>query len=332
MIEISFQFLVSAACIVFAGVFLVQSADTIAEKTKMSRLLVGSLFLAGATSLPELLVDASAVRNNMPDLAVGDLMGSSLSNLLILAVADILYKNKGKLFSRASRSHALMAALSINVSALAGIAILLGEKTKSIAIGNLGVGPLVIVLAYLLGLRLVFYDQKNLAENSETVPLSENRTLYRSIVIYLISALTILIAAPFLAESAGKIAETTGLGNTFIGTTLLALCTSLPELVSTLFAVKKGAFDLAIGNIFGSNSFNMVLLLPLDLLQPGPLLSSVSSAHILTCLATIFATSVAAMGQLYRVEKRKILIDPDAFAVISIVVGALWLLYILQMH
>jgi cation:H+ antiporter len=130
-----------------------------------------------------------------------------------------------------------------------------------------------------------------------------------------------------MAESAGAIAEMTGLGKTFIGSTLVAFCTSLPELVSTIAAVRMGAFDLAVGNIFGSNSFNMILLVPLDWLHPGNLLGSISRSHVLTALGVILATSVAVMGQLYHEEKRKKIIEPDALAIIAVVIGALYVLY-----
>lgn len=84
--------------------------------------------------------------------------------------------------------------------------------------------------------------------------------------------------SPFLAQAAGQLAEASGLGGTFIGTTLVALATSLPELVATLVPICLGAADLAIGNLFGSNAFNM-LLLPLDLAFPGSLLAGVSQTH-----------------------------------------------------
>ncbi len=148
-----------------------------------------------------------------------------------------------------------------------------------------------------------------------------------AISTYFASALAVFVAAPFLAEAAGDIADSTGLGKTFVGTTLVAFCTSLPEVVSTVAAVRMGAFDLAVGNIFGSNSFNMILLIPLDFSHAGNLLGAVSRSHILTGLAVILATSVVVMGQLYQSEKRKKFIEPDAFAVMAIVISALLILY-----
>ena len=328
MLDPILQFLLSAATVVVAGIFLAKTSDTIAELTKMGRLLTGSIFLAGATSLPELLVDISAIRKGMPDLAVGDLFGSSLMNLLILAGADLLHRNQSKMFSRASAQHALSASMSNNVTALAAIAIFLGPALANIGLGEIGLGPLAIAGVYILGLRLVYYDQRSVTQEAKSVNSDKRQhRLARAFSIYFLCALAIFIAAPFMADAAGTIADMTGLGKTFVGSTLVALCTSLPEVVSTIAAVRMGAFDLAVGNIFGSNSFNMIILLPLDWFHSGNLLGAVSRQHILTGLAVILATSIAVMGQLYQVEKRKKLIEPDAFAVIMVVLGSLALLY-----
>jgi cation:H+ antiporter len=306
----------------------VKSSDAIGDLLKLGRLFAGSILLAGATSLPELLVDLSAVKKGMPDLAVGDLMGSSLMNLLILAVADLLHRNPNKMFSRASAHHALSASISINMTVLACIAIFLGPQLTGFSFGEIGVGPVAIGLVYILGLRLVYRDQSLQVPPSQTVKSSDRRSkLAKAFSIYAASALMIFIAAPFLAESAGQIADMTGLGKTFIGSTLVALCTSLPEIVSTAVAVRMGAFDLAVGNIFGSNSFNMILLIPLDLIQEGNLLGIVSRTHVLTGLAVILATSVVVMGQLYQSESRKKFVEPDAFTVIGIVTGTFAVLY-----
>jgi cation:H+ antiporter len=328
--ELFTQFIVSAGVIVLAGIFVTKASDSIAEHTGLGRLLAGSIFLAGATSLPEILIDISAVRKGMADLAVGDLMGSSLANLLILAVADLMHRSSRKIFSRSSAGHALSGAMSISMAAIAAAAILLGQKFPGLEVGPIGIGPLAIAASYVLGLRLIYYDQRLFATEgvqAKSTPGERPKELAKAFSVFALCALAILITAPFLADAAGEIAGITGLGKTFIGTTLVALCTSLPELVSTIASVRMRAFDLAIGNVFGSNSFNMLILAPLDLVHKGPILASVSQSHILTALATILATSVAIMGQLYQAEKRKKFIEPDAFTIIGIVMSALILLY-----
>ncbi len=323
------QFLLAATAVVIAGAVLTRCADAIAELTGLGRLLVGSIFLASATSLPELTVDIHAVRMGLPDIAAGDLFGSSLFNLLILAVADLMTSSRGRMLSRASAAHALSGTVSISLTALAAIAIMVGERVGAIGVAGMGVGTLAILCAYLLAIRLVYFDQRHAAESLlDTAEFPATRmTLKTAIVGFAISAAVILAAAPFVAKAAGRLAVLTGLGNTFVGTTLVAFSTSLPELVATLAAVRMKAFDLALGNIFGSNSFNMILLVPLDLAHRGPLLADLSQTHVLTALAAIMATAIAVLGQLYKVEKRKRFIEPDAALVIAIVVGSLALIY-----
>lgn len=324
-------FVLAATVIIIAGSFLVRFADEIAEITKLGRIFVGSIFLASATSLPELLVDISAVKNNMPDLAVGDLIGSSIFNLLILAIADLLHKGTSPIFSQASSKHALSGAMSISVTTLTGMAIFLEPRFNQFAIGEIGLGPLAIGIAYILGIRLVYFDQKlSLSKQEKDSVTTKQSTALKAFSGYLVAALFILLAAPYLASSGGEIADLTGLGKTFIGTTLIAFSTSLPELVSTLSAVRRGSYDLALGNIFGSNTFNMLLLLPLDLVYKGSLLSAVNPIHIFTCFATILITSIAIMGQLYQVEKRTRFIEPDAFVVILLVALTNFILYVLS--
>jgi cation:H+ antiporter len=107
----------------------------------------------------------------------------------------------------------------------------------------------------------------------------------------------------------------------------VALCTSLPEIVSSFTALRLGAPDLAIGNVFGSNAFNMMLLVPVDFVHEGPLLGAVSAGHVLTCVTVVLATQVAVLGQLYQAERRMRFVEPDAWLVILTVVGGLLMVY-----
>ncbi len=327
------QFLASAAVIIVAGTFLTRYADAIADITGFGRLLVGSILLAGATSLPELTVDISAVRTGMADLAVGDLMGSSLFNLLILAIIDLSHRQRGRLFSRAASAHALSATVSISLAAVAGVSILVGGRLGIVPFLHMGIGSIAILVGYILSVRMIFFDQRISAQQDKVpdhVPPVPGMTLRRAVIGFVVAAVAIVITGPFVAESAGRIAELSGLGKTFVGTTLVAFSTSLPELVATVAAMRIGAIDLAAGNIFGSNAFNMLLFAPLDLVSPESLMAGVSPNHAITCFATILVTSVTVMGQLYQVEHRRWFIEPDALVVMLLIFGSLGLLYYLR--
>lgn len=140
-------------------------------------------------------------------------------------------------------------------------------------------------------------------------------------------AVVIFFAGPQLAGAADELAARSGLGHTFVGTTLVAFSTSLPELVSMIAALRIGAVDLAIGNVFGSNAFNMLLLAILDFFQPGSLMAAVSPQHVVTCFGVMLATAIAVMGLLYQEDSRVRLIEPDAWLVLLIVGGVLALIY-----
>lgn len=330
------QFLVSAVVIIAAGAALTQFGDVLSHRTKLGGLLVGSILIAGATSLPELAIDINAVRMDSADLAVGDLLGSSLFNLLILAVLDLTRYSRGQMLSKTSASHALAGCASIMLTALAGIFLFLGPTLDDLTLLRVGPGSLVIAGAYVVCIRMVYFGQREAAQEAKepekepTLPWLGKLGLKGAIIGYLAAGAVILIAAPFLAKAADDLAERSGLGGTFFGTTFVALCTSLPEVVTTFSAVRMKAFDLAIGNIFGSNCFNMLIFFPLDLVDEGSLLSSVSRTHVYTAFAVIVVTIAVILGQLYPSERKKHFLEPDALMTLVLIVGALTGLYFLR--
>jgi cation:H+ antiporter len=333
MLNLIAVFLTAAAVIVVAGVFLAKYADEIAEATGLGRLLVGSILLAGATSLPELSVDTNAILIGQPDLAVGDLFGSCLCNLLILALLDLTRYSRGRLLSPRAAAHALSGLMCIVLCSVAVLAILT-RPPQHTAIG-LGLGTLAIIVVYVGGARLVYFDQR-IASRGEPGGVDQaNReaehakpSLSRASIGFAVAAIVIVIASPSLAHAADGIAEATGLARSFVGTTLVALSTSLPELVASIAALKLGAYDLAIGNVFGSNSFNIAMLAYLDVVQSGPLLNAIAPIHAITGVAVILVTAVTVAGQLYRVEARVRMLEPEAYLVLVLALGALGIVYL----
>lgn len=327
------QFCFAVAVVVAAGTLLARCADSIATITRLGRLLVGCVLLAGATSLPELAVDVNAARMDLPNLGMGDLVGSCLFNLLILAMADLLQRSRGALLSRLAAAHALSGAVSIALVATVGMFLLFESEVQPGGVFGISWGSIAVLGGYLLGVRLVYYDQRTSMAGTENelsaAAQDENRApLVRAVVGYVLAAAVILAIAPTLASSAGQIAELSGLGKTFIGTTLVALSTSLPELVATLAALRIGAADLAIGNVFGSNAFNMLIVFAMDVAYDGPIFEALDPTHALTCFGVILASSIVILGQLYRVEKRILFVEPDAGLVIALALGTLWLVYL----
>lgn len=325
------SFVISGGALVLAASFLVRFADQLSWEAGLGRLWTGSVLVAGATSLPELTTDLSAVQIGAPDLAVGDLLGSSLANMLILAIADLAFPSR-RVLQELAPGHALTASLAILLTAL--VALFLMQPTTWQFL-HVGVGPIMITLVYLLGIRTVFLHQRRgegpTVEDRPLRPVAEwlrVASIRQPLLGFMLAAILILIVAPQFARAAKNLATVSGLGMGFVGTTLVGLSTSLPELVATLSAVRMGAFDLAIGNVFGSNAFNMVILLPLDLASgTGPILALVKREHILTATFAIVLMSLGLAAVVYRSQRRYSLIEPTSLLMAVVYVLGLILLY-----
>jgi len=320
-------FLASGAVVVVAGTALARYADAIAETTGLGRLWIGSVLLAGATSLPELTTDVSAVWLGATDLAVGDLFGSSMANMLILAVIDLLPPRQHVL-RRAILDHALSAALAISLNALAAVFVI---ARPEFTIARVGPGSMLLFLAYVTGTRVVYRHARRDGLAATSPPSGGQPrvapSLRRAVVGFLGAAVALFAAGPAFAWSAKGLAEITGLGNTFVGTWLVGLSTSLPEFVTCLAAVRMGAFDMAVGNLFGSNALNMAIFLALDLAQPGSLFAALDSSHALSGLFAVVLMSLGLAAIVYRAEKRFAMIEPGSLLMLIAYVAGLLLLY-----
>lgn len=330
MLVSTIAFLVSAAAVVTAGAVLTRAADAIAEATGLGRAWIGAVLLAGATSLPEIATDLSAVRMNAPNLAAGDLFGSSLANMLILAIVDQLSRKGGGVLRGAAIENALTGCLAIILNTLGALFVLTKWRTTL-----LGVSPqsLVLLLVYLGGTRTVYRNgvrhAETLASASQQKAPASSRTLQRSLAVFAGAAAIILVASPALAWSAKQLAQVTGLGSTFIGTWLLGLSTSLPELATSLAAVRIGAFDLAVGTLFGSNSFNMVIFAVLDLASPaGSIFSGLSRAHAISGTLAVVLMGLGLASILYRAERRFVMLEPDSALMILVYLFSIWIMYV----
>jgi cation:H+ antiporter len=323
-----FSFAAAAAFVIVAGSILARAADAIAERTGIGRIWIGSVLLGAATSLPEVMTDVSAVRINRPNLAAGDLFGSSLANMLILALIDLTAPRK-QVLRKVAFENSLAAALAIALNSIVAVFIL---KRPQFRVARVSPQSIILVLIYLLGTRAVYLNGTiaavAAAEPQPEAAAKRRRALRRAAAEFAIGALVIFFAAPYLASSAGRIADLSGLGTTFIGTCLLGLSTSLPELVTSIAAVRIGSFDLAVGNLFGSNSFNMLVFVAMEFASPEPIFARLSPVNALTaCLATALM-SLGLASIVYRAERRFAILEPGSALMVLGYAAALWVVYL----
>lgn len=304
------QFLLCLAIIGYAGYFLSRYGDIIAEKTGVSATWVGLILLSTATSLPELMTGISAVTvADVPNIAVGDVLGSAVFNLTILVMLDALYRRES-LYSRAAQGHILSASLGTLLIAFAGFSVLLDHAGMSPTLWHVGFYSPFILLVYLVAMRAVYsYEQRTVSEyTEESVERYPEVTLRQAVKGYAQAALAVVLAGSWLPFIAEDISELMGWGQSFVGTLLVAAVTSAPEAAVTIAALRIGALDMAIANLLGSNLFNIVILAIDDLFYvKGPLLAAVDASHVLTALTAVMMSALVTVGLIFRPQGRVVL-------------------------
>lgn len=317
------EFLFSAVVIVIAATQLAKYGDVIAVRTRLGGMFIGILLLAGATSLPEVLTTVSALSQGVPNLAAGNLLGSNMFNMLMLALIDVAGQQQ-RILRKAALKHALSGSLAVLMIAIVVFFIL---AKIEIQVGWIGLDSILLMLAYGVAIYLIQQSASPIMAAEPEIP-EKFPSLLRGILGFLAAAGVLAVITPLMVRSSAAIAEVTGLGASFVGTTLVAIVTSLPEMVTTLAALKLGADDMAIGNLFGSNMFNMFALGLTDLFfLQGRFLSVIDPAFLLVSMIGLIMTVMALIGNLARIERRLWFLEVDALALILVYAGGLWLLY-----
>ncbi len=315
----------SAVVIVIAAMRLAEYGDAIALRTRLGGMFIGTILLAGATSLPELLTTINSLQQGSPNLAAGNLFGSNMFNMVLLAVLDMAHRRE-RILRKAALKHSLTGSLATLLIAMAVFFVMADIDVK---IGWVGADSLAIIIGYLVAIRLL-QTSNAAASKVEVVQAVPRGTpgLGAAIFGFLVATGALIYVSPILVRSSLEIAEITGLGATFIGTTLVALVTSLPEMVTTLTAAKLGADDMAIGNLFGSNMFNMFAIGLTDLFYlQGRFLSVIDPAFLLVGMIGLIMTGLGLVGNLAKIERRLFLVETDALLLFLVYSGGMWLLY-----
>jgi cation:H+ antiporter len=263
------QFAVCLFIIVVAGTKLATYGDLIAEKTGLGRVWIGVVLLATITSLPELATGISSVTFiGDPNLTIGDLFGSNLINLLIIAIIDLVYRS-GPVLHYLGTGIVLSTVLSLSLITAAASALYLAQNLLTVALfGQIGIYSLALFLLYLLAQYMIYrFPQEKSGDNrgSEAVPAKgDGMSLKRVVIFFIATAVVTAGAGTWLAFVGDQISEVTGLSTSFVGTLFLAICTSAPEIVVSISAVRLGAIHMAVGNVVGSNLFNMGVIIFVD--------------------------------------------------------------------
>lgn len=320
----------------FSGVTISHAADVIAQRSGLGHAFTGVLLLGVATSLPEIATTATATLGDHPVLAANNLLGGVAMQVAVLALVDA-FGARGKPLTWFSASPVFLVQ-GVMLLVMLGIVCGAIASGEIFSIAGIGFWSLLLGATYLVALHLMYrYEQsprwqlgQDQAEPQRVEVASRYHSLATRAVVmrFLAGAIGVLLGGYVVAETGAALATQTGVGESFIGATLVSIATSLPEVSSTFAAVRLGAFSMAAGNILGTNILEVALFLPADALyRGGPIFAVVEPhANLLTALGMI-VTCIYLWGVLERKDRTVLGMGIDSVLVAIVYVGGMALYY-----
>ncbi|MCY4624346.1 MAG: hypothetical protein OXC99_05000 [Chloroflexi bacterium] len=317
-------FLGASAVVVFSAIALARAGDVIAERTGLGHLWVGSLLIAGATSLPELVTNVTAVRIDNPGLAAGNILGANMLNVSNLAIIAAVFGGR-EIYRRLSKGQEYLAIEAFILTALAATYVLIGSDSNWFGVTPAAIS---IIVIYLAGSRVLYVASKSGAA-AEVQGDAPDKSLRWGWSVFLISAAFVAVSAWALAFSADAIADETGISASFIGVLAVAIVTTLPELTVGITSIRIGAPEMAIAGLYGSNAFNIAILAVADLAYvEGSLFGSLEESHV---IAGGFAVLLMGIGLLQMRMRRTLkyfsLTEPSTILIVAIYLVGLSLVF-----
>lgn len=237
----------------------IEHAALVAEKLNVNPMVIGITLVAFGTSAPEMVVSTIAALDNAPEIAIGNVLGSNIANVALVFGVTLLFSAIPIAKGLATKEVPLVLAITL----LTGW--LLHDRYLSVTDG------IILLVAFSIILFILLRGSKNLEEHvKDELPDDDGGSITRSLFIALIGLVALIASSKILVWGAVGIAKGLGVSELVIGLTIVAIGTSLPELAASISSVRKGMHDIAIGNIIGSNIFNLATVLPIPgLLAPG---------------------------------------------------------------
>ncbi|MCB0327031.1 MAG: hypothetical protein KDD52_05375 [Bdellovibrionales bacterium] len=296
MISTWLEFLLCGCAIGFSGYFLSVFGDQLAQKTKMGHSFIGLTLIAAVTSFPELGSGIGAITlANSSDLAAGGIFGSCMFNVFILCILDLLHRKKS-IYQYTSATQLPLGILGILFLGYSGFIVSLSYSPLQF-LHLLGAWlSLPLFIAYIV--FLTNYSNQEVAANKQDKE-SQNPAspkLATMILGFVISCLFVVASGLYLPVVGEKLVHEMAWSESFFGTLLLAISTSLPELAVTLSSLSIGAIDMALANIWGSNLFNLAILWIFDLLMQGSIFAQISTTHLISIMTSIVMSGLAMIG------------------------------------
>lgn len=246
--------IIGFALLIFGADFLVDGASSVAKKFYIPEIIIGLTIVSIGTSMPELFVSTTSAISGLSDMAIGNVIGSNISNLLlILGLSSII---KPVDFQRET--------MLFEIPMCVIITIVFGLLCNT-GLAITRIESIVLLMMFMLFIAYTIFMAKReskIKENKENIQKDEKKSpVFKDILLIVLGILALKFGGDLAVNNAVNIANYFNISEKIIGLTILAVGTSLPELVTSITAAIKGNSDIAIGNIIGSNIFNMLLII-----------------------------------------------------------------------
>ena len=314
--------LVCSALIFFVSHKASEYGAYVAKCKNWSEGFVGVLFLAFATSMPELFTSVAAVPSCLSigkiDLGMANALGSLIINLMILAFLDI-FINKGKTFTHANKDNIITGSFTLILLVLIAL-IMLVRRSFPNCFMFLGIGAesFVLPLIYIFGMRKLFHKR-----HAKEKKCSEKQP---SFTMFFVLLFTVFLLGVWLGQIGNAIVEISTINESFVGSLLLAFVSSLPELSVSLAALRLGSINMSIGNILGSNFFDVCIVPAMDFCyRKGAMLANVGGVNFIIVGFAFALTSIVvfSLHQQKKVKRPKFLLPSILIVILGLSAYAL---------
>ncbi|MDH5558499.1 MAG: sodium:calcium antiporter [Alphaproteobacteria bacterium] len=300
-------FVAAAMVITMAGIRMAETADRLADRTGIGEALFGGVLLGGSTSIPGIVASTTAAAQGHAELAFSNAVGGIAAQTFFLAIADIAYRRANLEHAAASLTNLTQASLLITLLILPLIAVSLPAYT----VFEIHPATIAILIGYLFGLRLALrsrtkpmWGPKKTSDTRIDVPREPKggrRIMMALLLRFAVLAAILMLTGYVTAASGVAIADKTGMSESIIGAYFTAISTSIPELVTTIAAVRRGALTLAMGGIVGGNMFDTLFIASSDIAyRDGSLYHAVSGTPYFLTALSILMTGILLLGMLRR--------------------------------
>jgi len=305
-------FISCSLAVVVAGIRLARYGDAIGKASGIGQGWIGLLLLATITSIPELTTTITGAAIDVPNIAVGNALGSNLFNLAIVVVIDIMLLGNGPFLRKLKPYHIISGGSVVLLSILVIFGIALFPDAQFFGISPISA---MILLLYLFFAFVLFRVERK--EESSEEQGGDTLALRQAVIGFAGAAAVIVAAGIFLTHASKDIASNSALSGSLVGALFVAVVTSLPELATSIGALRIKKYDMIMGNLFGSNMFNILTIFFADLaFHRGSIfagLAGQATDQLLIGLFGVVMAVIAMIGIAYRSGRRLLVMGIDSF-------------------